>query len=256
MSIKVEHPVSLEPRGLHALPDLYVVSWLSMTPDQLDCHVYVLRGADGLVLIDCGTPWGHARILQNMSHWGLDVGQVRTILFTHGHVDHVRGGYLFKRRGVEILAHPAAATEAERHWNECLKAEGSSERWRVDGHLNEGDRVSRCGFDFQVFHTPGHTAGCLSFLTTINNAACLFSGDLVMSDANPGWRGDPAHDESAIRANIARLRKFKFTHLCHGHDCLLNDNGRLFETALQRADRGEWDLAKIGSHHAGTGQVV
>jgi glyoxylase-like metal-dependent hydrolase (beta-lactamase superfamily II) len=241
LSINLDKAVSLEPRGLHALPDLFVVSWLTMTPDQMDCHVYVLRGRDGLVLIDCGTTWGHARILENMSHWGLDVAQVRTILFTHGHVDHVRGGYLFKRRGVEILAHPATAAEAERQWAECLAAEGSSERWQLDGHLREGDRVSRCGFDFHVFHTPGHTAGCLSFLTTINGAACLFSGDLVMSNALPGWRGDPAHNESQIRANIARMRQQKFTHLCHGHDCLLNDDGNLFNEALRRANCGEWE---------------
>jgi metallo-beta-lactamase class B len=237
---KKDSPVSLEPFGLCALPDLFVVSWLSMTPTKIDCHVYVLRGPDGLVLVDCGTPWGHERILRNMAHWGLDVNQVRTILFTHGHVDHVRGGYLFKRRKVEILAHPVAARAAQREWAECLAVEGSSQQWSVDGILGEGDRVSRCGFEFRVFHTPGHTGGCLSFLTEINGASCLFSGDLVMSNALPGWRGDSGHDPAAICGNMARLRREKFVHLCHGHDCLLNDRGQLFDYALNRAARGEW----------------
>src|SRR5712692_9643810 len=102
------HPVespSLTAFGQQVLPSLYVVSWLGMSAPRIDCHVYAVAGPDGLLLVDCGTPWGYERITQNMAHWGLRVEDVRTILLTHGHVDHVSGGYLFKARrtGVEVL---------------------------------------------------------------------------------------------------------------------------------------------------------
>ena len=40
--------------GQQYLDDLFVVSWLGMTPDRIDSHVYVLRGPDGLLLVDTG----------------------------------------------------------------------------------------------------------------------------------------------------------------------------------------------------------
>jgi glyoxylase-like metal-dependent hydrolase (beta-lactamase superfamily II) len=228
------------PWGEQYLNDLFVVSWLGMTPNHIDSHVYVLRGDGGLLLIDCGTPWGYLRLRQHAEHWGLDLGTTRTILLTHGHVDHARGGYLFKRRGVEILAHPAAAQLAEAEWVHCIQVEGSREACRVDGPLGEGDVVERCGFLVRVFHTPGHTAGCLSYLVSVDGEPCLFTGDLVMSNGHPGWKGDPGHSREQILANLHRLLAVDFRHLCHGHDVRMNDGGELFRAAIAKAGSGEW----------------
>ena len=63
--------ITLGEFGAQVLPDLFVVSWLGMSKPRIDCHVYVLRGPDGLLLIDCGTTWGHDRIVRNLAHWGL-----------------------------------------------------------------------------------------------------------------------------------------------------------------------------------------
>ncbi|MBI2192524.1 MAG: MBL fold metallo-hydrolase [Planctomycetes bacterium] len=229
-----------EGHGKQLLENLFIVSWLGMTPDQIDCHVYVLRGPDGLLLIDCGAPWGHPRILRNFLHWGLDIRQVRTILLTHGHVDHGRGGYLFKRMGTEILAHVVAAELAEKEWADCLKEEGSTESYRVDGSLGEGHRIQRCGYDLAVLHTPGHTAGCLSFLTEVDGQRCLFSGDLLMSNGKPGWSGDPGFSREKIIANLKRLIEMDFTNLCHGHNYRMGDGKRWFRDGLEKAARGEW----------------
>src|SRR6266542_2184050 len=68
--------------GQHLLPSLYLVSWLGMSAPRIDCHVYALSGPGGLLLVDCGTPWGHERIRRNMAHWDLQPEDVRTILLT------------------------------------------------------------------------------------------------------------------------------------------------------------------------------
>ena len=226
--------------GIQYLPDLFVVSWLGMTPGQIDSHVYVLRGADGLLLVDCGTPWGFPQICDHLAHWGLAIDNVRTVLLTHSHLDHAAGGYLFKERGVEILAHRAAAPAAERDWAAALAAAGPASQARVDGLLNDGDRLDRCGFAVSVFHTPGHSAGCLSYLITVSGQRCLFTGDLIMSTAEPGWPGDPGHSREQLLSSLRRLLTLDFRHLCHGHDVLLDDGGRLFREALAKAERGEW----------------
>ena len=45
-----------------------------------------------------------------------------------------------------------------------------------------------------MFHTPGHTPGCLSYRVTVDGARWLFSGDVIMSNARPGYRGEFSRD--------------------------------------------------------------
>jgi len=222
-------PAPGEPGG-QLLPDLFYVSWLGMTPGKIDCHVFILRGKPGLLLIDCGTPWGHEQMVRNMAHWGLKPEDVRTILLTHGHVDHVTGGYLFQRRGVEILGHREIG---------ALAADGQT--CRLDGSLADGDRLSRCGFDIEVIGTPGHTRGCLSFLIKVNGARCLFSGDVIMHDGRPGWTGDPGYNAADIVASLKRLLRVDFQHVCFGHGAIMDDRGQLFREALAQAARNDWE---------------
>ncbi|OPZ28905.1 MAG: Hydroxyacylglutathione hydrolase [Lentisphaerae bacterium ADurb.BinA184] len=231
----------MESFGQQLLPSLYVVSWLGMTTPRLDCHVYVLRGSDGLLLVDCGTPWGYPRIVENMAHWGLRIEDVRTILLTHAHVDHVSGGGLFKRHGAEILCHREIASAVECQWETALGKDGDPTSWRIDGTLGDGDRIGRCDFAVEVLATPGHTRGCLSFLIAVDGQRCLFTGDLIMSNAWPGWHGDPGYCEADIVASLRRLCGVGFRHLCHGHDALLEDGGALFHKALAAYDSGAWD---------------
>ena len=238
-----EHPPLME-FGQHLLPSLYLVSWLGMSAPQIDCHVYVLSGPGGLLLVDCGTPWGHERIRRNMAHWGLRAEDVRTILLTHGHVDHASGGYLFKALGVgaEVLGHRDIQTLAECQWEANGAVSEIRDFYRMDGYLADGDVIRRGEWEIQVFHTPGHTRGCLSYLITVDGERCLFSGDLIMSNRRPGWHGDPGFSAVDIAQSMRRLLGVPFEHLLHGHDVLLNDRGELFRQSLASYEAGEWDL--------------
>jgi glyoxylase-like metal-dependent hydrolase (beta-lactamase superfamily II) len=226
--------------GCHPLPDLFVVSWLGMCSPCIDSHVYVLRGQGGLLLVDCGTPWGHKRILANLAHWGLDPADIQTILLTHAHVDHASGGYLFKPGGTEILGHREIATSVECQWEAALGAQGRPCSFRMDGYLDEGDRIRRAGFEVEVLATPGHTRGCLSYLVTLGGERCLFTGDLIMVDGLPGFTGDPGFSEPDLAASLGRLGRLPFQHFCGGHAVVLEDRGDVIRRAIELHDRGAW----------------
>lgn len=50
--------------------------------------VYVVRGSDGIVLVDAHNPDREDRILRRLAHAGFDPDDVTLVVATHGHPDH------------------------------------------------------------------------------------------------------------------------------------------------------------------------
>ena len=74
-------------------------------------------------------------------------------------------------------------------------------RCKVDVQLNEGDSITVGNVKLEVWHTPGHTAGQLSF----KMGNLLFSGDNIYKDSCVGVID--AHHGSNIPEFIKSLRR-------------------------------------------------
>ena len=107
------------------------------------------------VLIDSGGP--AEPLLAAIEHHGVTVEH---LLLTHHHHDHVVGNPVFRERlGVEILAHELEARELG----------------DVDRTIAPGETLELGATRIQPLHTPGHTAGMLSFLVD----GLAFTGDTL-----------------------------------------------------------------------------
>jgi hydroxyacylglutathione hydrolase len=96
------------------------------------------------------------------------------LLLTHHHHDHVAENHVYKERlGVEILAHP-------------LEAEQLMD---VDRAIEPGEVLQVGDLRIDGLHTPGHTAGMLSF--RVGDAA-VFTGDTLFKGSVGGVRA-PGH---------------------------------------------------------------
>ena len=110
-------------------------------------------------------------------------------LDTHCHADHVTGAWLL-REALDSKIATAATSQAR----------------NVDVPLSHGDTVRFGGCSLEVRATPGHTSGCLSFVT--GDHAKVFTGDalLIRSAGRTDFQqGNPATLYRSIREQLFAL---------------------------------------------------
>jgi glyoxylase-like metal-dependent hydrolase (beta-lactamase superfamily II) len=152
----------------------------SMHPQWLS-NAYLVAAAEGgeALVIDTGAP--SEPLLEAAERRGLHVGHV---LLTHHHHDHVAENHVWKERfGAEILAH---TLEAERLLD-------------VDRTIEPGEALELAGLRIEPLHTPGHTAGMLSFMV---EGSDLFTGDTLFKGSVGGVRAPGSTGFEDIRRSI------------------------------------------------------
>jgi glyoxylase-like metal-dependent hydrolase (beta-lactamase superfamily II) len=204
-------------------------------------NLYLVRGAK-LGLIDSGAADSPlAAVEPALRDLGLDWSDLDYLLNTHGHADHSGGNGELKACApqVQIGIHPDDSyllTGPQAHLHSATDASavmrlmGLEDQLRerevvlrriigrsagVDRELVDGDVVD-LGDDVRltVVHTPGHTAGSVSFFW--ESGGTVFSGDAVQGH---GWRAGVApiyHDLSYV-ASLDRIQNLRGSVLCMGH---------------------------------------
>jgi len=159
-------------------------------------NCYLIRG-DGIVMIDGGGPGQSAAFGKALRKLAIDPRDVKLIVITHGHWDHVGSAKAVK----EITGAPIAMHQSEKGWLEgALKPlpPGVTPWGRVFAGImalflplvhvppasvdvvlgDEAVPLSSYGVPGKVLHTPGHSPGSVSVLLDTGEA---FVGDLAMA---------------------------------------------------------------------------
>ena len=168
----------------------------SMHPEWLS-NAYLVAdepGGEGVV-IDAGGPSGP--LLEAIDRHGL---RVRRLLLTHHHHDHVAEVDVYRERlGAEVLAHP-------------LESERLDE---VDGTLAAGETFAVGALEVEPLHTPGHTAGMLSFRID----GQVFTGDTLFKGSVGGVKAPGATGFEDLRRSVLEvlMKLPPETHVHPGH---------------------------------------
>lgn len=129
----------------------------------------LLVGDQGHVLIDSGTEESAGIILENIRRLGLDPKDVKYLLHTQEHFDHVGGhAALREATGAKLLASPVAAeafetghpAKADPQWG----YHGTFAKAPVDGYVLGGQMLTLGNIQLLPVATPGHSAGALSWV--------------------------------------------------------------------------------------------
>ncbi len=130
---------------------------------MLQCNCSILGDPEtrDAIVVDPGDEV--ERILEILREQQLNV---RAIVSTHTHIDHVGGlALLHAATKAPVLIHEADL-ELYRHLDMQAQFLGmrTPETTRIEDFVKEGDSVRWGGYAARVIHTPGHTPGSISLL--------------------------------------------------------------------------------------------
>jgi len=174
----------------------------------------LVAGEDGHVLIDGGTGNAPDLIAANIAALGLRLADVKVLLASHEHFDHVGGlAELQRRSGARLLSSPAAAPVLASGVGAADDPQaGIHEPFdaaRVDGLVGGGEPVRLGALSLTPVFTPGHTAGALSWQWQScegDDCRTIVYADSLSPISADGYRfsDHPAY-LAAYRAGLERL---------------------------------------------------
>jgi len=124
---------------------------------------HLFTSGDGHVLIDACYPDDGSVISRNIRTLGIDPKDIRYLLITHAHTDHLGGAaYLADQTGACVCIGKRDVHAAE-HGSKIQKGLTGFMPVKIDKALREDDCINVGQISIQVYDTPGHTPGCCSF---------------------------------------------------------------------------------------------
>lgn len=174
----------------------------------------LVTGEEGHVLIDSGTETGADVVVANIRELGFKLSDIRYILMSHEHHDHVGGmARLVKLTGATLVAsEPAAKVLATGTADPADPQAGSLDPFpavQVGRTVKDGDELRLYDMKFTAIATPGHTPGALSWRwESCDGGVCrtMVYADSMTAVSRDGYKfSDHPELVATFRASLAKV---------------------------------------------------
>jgi glyoxylase-like metal-dependent hydrolase (beta-lactamase superfamily II) len=223
-------------------------------------HAYLWHDADGLTLVDTGLAGSAPLIAAAVSQAGYRTADLRRVILTHFHADHVGAAVDIARWGdVEVMAHqadapfirgeavgpPADLADWERPLYDQVTSQIPSQDARtepptpprIDRELADGDELG-FGDGAVAVAVPGHTPGSVAIYLPEHRV--LFTGDAAARAPDGTVIGGVFNvDRAQAAASLRRLAGLNAAVACFGHgQPLTRDAAAALRAAADAPPRG------------------
>ena len=192
-----------------------IIKKLPLGPIEANTYIIFDENSKEAVVIEAS---GDAQKIKNeLDNLGANL---KYILLTHGHFDHVFALNELKELCPDVKAYLNKEDERllEHIGVQCLHfGIAGVDVPKIDEFIDENTKLSFAGKEIKPIHTPGHTKGSMCYLIEGE----LFSGDTLFFEEIgrcdlPG--GDFSEIENSIRKKLFTLDKNIVVHPGHSHD--------------------------------------
>jgi metallo-beta-lactamase class B len=204
-----------------------------------DLGSYLLIGSEGAILLDAPLEENAELILQNLEKIGVKPADVRILLNSHAHFDHIGGMAALKAATGAKLYLSAADAELAARGGRGDFAFGDSVPYTpltTDAIVADGDVVRLGNIAMTALLTPGHTRGCTSWRTTVIEEGEPLDVVFLCSVTAPGYTlaGNEKYPEilDDYRRSFDKLRQLD-------PDIFLANHGSFFGLTKKLAEKKE-----------------
>jgi glyoxylase-like metal-dependent hydrolase (beta-lactamase superfamily II) len=193
-------------------------------------NVYLVINGEELTIIDTGTSGNAQKTVEYIQKLGHQPADVKTIILTHFHMDHMGSAKELKDlTNAKVAVHTEDADYVSgkkplpKPKNILFRAVSSFVKpapVQVDVILKEGDKIA----NLSVIHTPGHTPGSIMLLD--EERKVLFAGDTLRYDGKKISSAPEQFsiDTNQVRESIAKVSMLNFDVMLPGHGETLKPN--------------------------------
>lgn len=185
---------------------------------RANCYILIDKPSNEALVIDPGDDAQY--IIETVSSLAVIP---KMIIATHGHFDHILGGFEVQQTlKIPFALHPAdrflvdRMRETAEHFLGCSVVEPSPS---VDKEL-KGNEVFNVGnLQIKIHETPGHTPG--SVCLEVVDYAILFTGDTIFAEGGVGRTDFSYSDRKALEHSLTRILSLSSDMILlpgHGND--------------------------------------
>lgn len=196
--------------------------------------VHLIDTGDGLLLIDSGNCAATPMLIQSIWEAGFNPRDVKWIVYSHGHVDHIGGANFFRQMfGTKLyMGQPDARNMRERP--ELILIHESTDLndtlFEVDHEITDGETLTFGNLTMTFYLCPGHTEGVIATFFDVDGPEgvkrCGYYGGFGFNTLQKDYLievGDTGYKTRDIYLqSLAKVRDQK-VEIFLGNHCINND---------------------------------
>lgn len=193
---------------------------------------WVIETSEGLILIDSMWDDRDAKLIEEgIKGFGLDPKDLKYIILSHGHGDHYGGANYLRNKYAAKVVLTKTDTDLMYNLNTGTNSPRSP-KTKVDIYSKDKDVIKLGDTSITILETPGHTAGCSSFIFPVKYKGKEYTAVL--------WGGTGLPKEKELVAKYKESAEY-FKKEALSKNALVSLTAHLF------ADNGYANLEKVAN---------